>query len=129
MLKERRQSLLLLTVLFLMGAAAFTALFQLDNKYTSALPGGLGYNVLHDAPEEPAFLVDGWEYYPGELLGPEELARREAAEYIYIGQYPNFSYHLGAPYGEATYRLKLENRGASTELSLYLPELLCAGRV
>ena len=129
MQKERRQSLLLLTVLFLMGAAAFTALFHLDNKYTSALPGGLGYNVLQDNPEEPAFLVDGWEYYPGKLLGPEELAGREAVEHIYIGQYPNFSNHLGNPYGEATYRLRLENRGTPTELSLYLPELLCAGRI
>ena len=129
MQKERRQSLLLLTVLFLMGAATFTALFHLDNKYTSALPGGLGYNVLQDDPEQPAFLVDGWEYYPGELLEPEDLADRNPSEHIYIGQYPNFSNHLGSPYGEATYRLRLENRGASTELSLYLPELLCAGRV
>ena len=74
MQKERRQSLLLLTILLLAGALAFTALFHFDNKYTSALPGGLGYNVLQDDPSEAAFLVDGWEYYPGELLRPDELA-------------------------------------------------------
>ena len=129
MQKERRQSLLLLTVLLLIGAMAFTALFNADNKYTSALPGGLGYNVLQDDPGQPAFLVDGWEYYPGELLEPDALAGREAAEHTYIGEYPNFSAHLGSPYGKATYRLILENRGESAERSLWLPELLCAGRV
>ena len=129
MQKERRQSLLLLTVLLLIGAMAFTALFNADNKYTSALPGGLGYNVLQADLTHPAFLVDGWEYYPGELLDPDALAGREEAEHIYIGQYPNFSAHLGSPYGKATYRLILENRGESAELSLWLPELLCAGRV
>ena len=129
MQKERRQSLLLLTILLLAGALAFTVLFHFDNKYTSALPGGLGYNVLQDDPSEAAFLVDGWEYYPGELLRPDELAGGEATEHAYIGEYPNFSAHLGSPYGEATYRLRLENRGAPAELSLYLPELLCAGSV
>lgn len=127
--KERRQSLLLLTALLLAGVVAFTALFHFDNKYTSALPGGSGYNVLQDDPSHPAFLVDGWEYYPSELLRPDELAGVEAAEHTYIGEYPNFSAHLGSPYGEAAYRLRLENRGAPAELSLYLPELLCAGRV
>ena len=129
MQKERRQSLLLLAVLLLAGAVIFTALFYADNKYTSALPGGLGYNVLQEDPEQIAFLVDGWEYYPGELLEPDNLTCREAAEHTYIGKYPNFSAHLGSPYGEATYRLILENREESTELSLWLPELLCAGRV
>jgi len=129
MQKERRQSLLLLTILLLTGTVAFTALFHFDNKYTSALSGGLGYNMLQDDPSEAAFLVDGWEYYPGELLRPDELASVEAAEHAYIGEYPNFSAHLGTPYGEVTYRLRLENRGAPAELSLYLPELLCAGRV
>ena len=125
--KERRQSLLLLLVSLLMGALAFIGLFYADNKYTSALPGGWGYNVLQADLTQPAFLVDGWEYYPGKLLEPDALSGREEAEYTYIGEYPNFSSHLGSPYGEATYRLILENHGAPTELSLYFPELLCAG--
>jgi len=125
--KERRQSLLLLLVSLLMGALAFTGLFYADNKYTSALPGGWGYNVLQADLTQPAFLVDGWEYYPGKLLEPDGLSGREEAEHTYIGEYPNFSSHLGSPYGEATYRLILENHGAPTELSLYFPELLCAG--
>lgn len=129
MKKEVKQSLALLLALALTWALAFWALWRWDNKYTAALPGGAGYNVLTGDGSRAAFLVDGWEYYPGELLAPQDLAGRTAEEYTYAGEYPNFSRHLGSPYGVATYRLTLENRGGARELSLYLPELLCAGRV
>lgn len=129
MKKEVKQGLALLLALALAGAAAFLGLYRWDNKYTAALPGGAGYNVLSGDGSQVAFLVDGWEYYPGELLTPEALALWEPTHYTYAGEYPNFSHHLGNPYGGATYRLTLENRGGARELSLYLPELLCAGRV
>lgn len=129
MKREVKRGLALLLVLLLAGAAAFMGLYRWDNKYTAALPGGNGYNVLTGDGSQVAFLVDGWEYYPGELLAPEDLADRTAARHTYAGEYPNFSPHLGSPYGAATYRLTLENRGAPRELSLYLPELLCAGRI
>ena len=128
MKKEMGCSLLLLSALVLAGVLAFWGLFQWDNKYTAALPGGEGYNVLHTDVEQAAFLVDGWAYYPGQLLSPQEIEGR-AGEYTYIGAYSNFSAHLGSPYGTATYCLVLENRGEPVELSLWLPELLCAGRV
>lgn len=115
--------------ILLAGAVAFCALYRWDNKYTSALPGGPGYNVLQGDGGSPAFLVDGWEYYPGELLSPQALSSQEAVYHTYAGQYPNFSAHLGSPYGAATYRLRLENRDGANDLALYLPELLCAGRV
>lgn len=130
MRKETRQSLLILSAFLLVGLLAVLSQYRWDNKYTSALSGGWGFNVLQSDPEEPAWLVDGWEFYPGELLSPGDFASgRQAEEYTYAGQYPNFSAQLGSPYGEATYRLVLENPGESLELSLYLPELLCAGRV
>lgn len=129
MKKEVKQGLALLLALALAGALAFGALWRWDNKYTAALPGEAGVNVLTGDGSQAAFLVDGWAYYPGELLAPEDLARPAAEQYTYAGEYPNFSRHLGSPYGVATYRLTLENRGGERELSLYLPELLCAGRV
>lgn len=128
MRQAMRGRLLLFCVLLLAGALAFFGLFQWDNKYTAALPGGAGYNVLPSNLEQVAFLVDGWAYYPGQLLPPQEIAGR-AEEYTYIGAYSNFSAHLGSPYGTATYCLELENPGEPVELSLWLPELLCAGRV
>ena len=130
MRKDTRLSLLILSAFLLVGLLAALGQYRWDNKYTSALSGGWGFNVLQSDPEQPAWLVDGWEFYPGELLSPEDFAAgRQAEEYTYAGQYPNFSAQLGSPYGEATYRLVLENPGESVELSLYLPELLCAGRV
>lgn len=121
---------LLLAAVLLIGTIVFLFLYNNDNKYTAALPGGYGYNVLQDDPEQIFFLVDGWEYYPGQLLDPSDFDDGVTPElYTYIGKYANFSAHLGSPYGTATYRLSLENPGEPVELALYLPELLCAGRI
>lgn len=128
--KKFWKNLTFLLALSLCAFLAFYGLYRADNKYTAALSGGAGYNVLQTDTEEVAFLVDGWEYYPGALLSPEDFASGVTAEdYTYIGRYPNFLAHLGSPYGAATYRLILRNTGEPVELSLYLPELLCAGRV
>lgn len=127
--KPARRSLILLTALLALGIAAYTGLFYWDNKYTAALPGGYGYSVLTQAEDAVGFLVDGWEYYPGQLLGPEDFTTgTEPEAYTYIGQYPNFSTQLGTPYGVATYRLRLES-DTPRQLALYVPELLCAGRI
>ncbi len=68
------------------GGALLYGLYRRDNKYTAALPGGHGYNVLQEDPEDPAFLVDGWEYYPGELLDPADFrAGRTPDAYTYAG--------------------------------------------
>lgn len=50
---------LLLAAVLVAGTLFYTLLYQFDNKYTSALPGGYGYNVLQDDPEQVFFLVDG----------------------------------------------------------------------
>ena len=123
------RNILLLAVL-IVGVAACGALFHWDNKYTSALPGGYGYNILNEDPDEIGFLVDGWEYYPGQLLEPEEFQEGVSPEeYTFPGQYSNFSSHLGTPYGVATYRLLLYGENGGGEIALYLPELLCAGKI
>lgn len=111
--------------------ALFAVMFFFDNKYRTVLPGGAGYNVLEEDWQEPAFLVDGWEYYPDQLLTPKDFEGTSlpGAQIVYIGQYGNFSAALGTAYGQATYRIVLENRGPARQLALYLPELLCAGNI
>ena len=80
-MKTHAKKLLYLAVVFLAGLACCWLLFQADNKYTRALPGGYGYNVLGQDLSQAAFLVDGWEYYPGQLLQPEDFANgMEAAQ-------------------------------------------------
>lgn len=93
MKKEVKRGLALLLALALAGVLAFWGLWRWDNKYTAALPGGDGYNVLTGEGSQVAFLVDGWEYHPGELLTPADLAGRAAERYTYAGEYPNFSPH------------------------------------
>lgn len=128
--RQFRYRLLLLFSILVAGIAAYGGLYLLDNKYTAALSGGYGYNILQSDPKQPAFLVDGWEYYPGELLSPGAFSSEDyTPTYTYIGKRPNFSADLGSPYGVATYRIHLENPGDPVELTLYLPELLCAGQV
>lgn len=128
--KATRRGLLLLAALLLAGALGFYAQYRLDNKYAAALRGRPGYNVLDGDTDRPAFLVDGWEFYPGQLLTPEDFrSGLTPEEYVYIGQYPTFAAHLGDPYGTATYRLVLDDPGPPEELALYLQELFCAGRV
>lgn len=126
---SRKRRALLGCLLAVCAAACSGLLYRWDNKYTAALPGWYGGCVLTDA-QTPGFLVDGWEFYPGELLGPDDFAAgRTAEQYTYAGEYANFSDLLGSPFGVATYRLTLVYDGTDSQLALYLPELLCAGRV
>ena len=108
---KRVQWSLLLTALMLAVSVGFYALlYQVDNKYTAALPAAAGRATVQADLDQVAFLVDGWEFYPGQLLTPEDIDTGDA-EILYIGEIANFSPYLGSPYGVATYRIILENSG------------------
>lgn len=130
MKKPRFPALLLPLLVVLAAIAWYGLLFRVDNCYTAALDGGYGRALWPGGDAGPAFLVDGWEYYPGQLLEPADFAAGTLpARYTFPGQLPNFSRDLGSAYGTATYRLTLENTGQPQTLVFYLPELLSAGRV
>ena len=98
MKKQTKSGLLLLAIMLLIASGFYGHLYREDNKYTAALSGGYGYNVLQSDPERAAFLVDGWEYYPGQLLEPADFADGKAPEqYTYIGEYPQFFRTSGQP--------------------------------
>ena len=88
MKKQWIRHLFLLSAVFLLGTAAIGLLFRFDNKYTAALPGGDGYNVLPAQSDGVSFLVDGWEVYPGQLLEPShwETGSPSKPQHTYIGQ-------------------------------------------
>lgn len=112
----------------LVFTALYGVLFQWDNKYTAAVPGGYGYCGMDTYQGKIGFLVEGWEFYPGELLTPQDFqAGKRPEQYTYVGQYPNYSQVSDSAYGVATYRLVLEHTPPGQ--ALFLPELLCAGRV
>ena len=130
MIKTIKFQISIVILLFISSIFVFAVLFHVDNKYQTALESGIGYNILQQDISEVYCMVDGWEYYPGALLMPEDFLHTEQTPYYtYIGQYPNFSAHLGTPYGTATYRIQLYNPAEPQMVSLYLPELFCTGRV
>ena len=129
-MKKQCCRLLLPIAVLLVTCTWYWVLFHADNKYTAAVRGGYGSAVCQENPDNPSFLIDGWEYYPGQLLGPKDFTSGcQEPIYTFIGEYSNFSAQLDSPYGTATYRLTLINEGDPKELVLYLPELLSAGKV
>lgn len=124
-------SLLAAAALFLMVFLLLHLLYKMDNKYTAGPPYGKN-GVLSCTPEDlsrPLFLIDGWEFYPDSVYGPEDFIQGKvpAPSYTFVGQYSNFSY-VGpghSPFGSATYRLKivLEHPGDAIPVSLEIPEI------
>lgn len=129
-INNHRKLCIILAITFF-WSLIFVFLYHTDNKYTAALPAVQGKNKLDaESVSMPHFLVDGWEYYPGKLLQPEDYILTQAfPEIIYLGQYSNFTPALGTPYGVATYRLILETPSDNLTLGLYLPEVPSACKV
>ena len=128
-------------VLFAVCAlAVFLCLFLylFDNKYTTTGPQGEGGVLILDEGilrEYPlVFLRDGWEYYGGELLTPEDFVSSNedfgAPEYIFIGQYGGFEAGdvTASPHGSASYRLRIIVPDEPEHYLLELPEIFSAYR-
>lgn len=117
---------LLLAVLIL-----FQFLYQKDNKYTNGPPYGsqgiFAFSARDLTGSRPLFLIDGWEFYPDQLLTPDTIgsAPDQSVSFIFIGQYSNFSFLSSghSPFGRATYRLLLQYDGEPRLLTLEVPEL------
>ena len=117
---------LLLAVLIL-----FQFLYQKDNKYTNGPPYGsqgvFAFSARDLTGSRPLFLIDGWEFYPDQLLTPDTVGSvpDQSMSFIFIGQYSNFSFLSSghSPFGRATYRLLLRYDGEPRLLTLEVPEL------
>lgn len=116
---------------FLLAFILFQFLYQRDNKYTADPPygkDGVFTFSEHDlSQKQPLFLIDGWEFYSDVLFTPADLASGKAAapDYIFIGQYPNFSFLSPghSAFGQATYRIRLDYGGTPRILALEIPEI------
>lgn len=110
------------------ASALFGLLYHFDNKYTTAAPlsqDGAAVLAAQDGTGSGkiTWLVQGWEFYPDQLLGPGETGRD--AQSVSIGQYFSFAaFHGdGSPHGAGTYRLTVRGDGIYTML---LPEVFSA---
>lgn len=135
--KKWLQNLILFFVLLLLSGAFFFALYLFDNKYSSPVAVSQeGIALLEEdslSQDAPAYLVDGWQLYPDQLLTPAQIAATGDTSSVtaYIGQFLNLSaFHKNKDsYGTATYRLALHYDGAPATYSLLLPEIYSASRV
>lgn len=110
------------------ASAFFFLLYTYDNKYNTHIDLSQDNAVLiPDSMNEDStqnqkitWLIRGWEFYPDQLIFPDDLTGKSKS--IYIGQYFSFSkfHEDGSPYGIGTYRVKLSGNGYYTVM---IPEV------
>ena len=125
---------LLLAAVIALAVFLFLMLYNYDNKYTHRGPQPVdGILMLDEESLERyplMFLVNGWEYYGGRLLTPDEYESESLTpdQIIYIGQYGGFEAGdiNASPHGSATYRLNIIIPDSNGEYTLELPEIFSA---
>lgn len=126
MSRKKKWLPLLLTLALCASCLACWLCYRYDNKYTAPRPqANMGVTRLdmdwYDS--NPLFyLADGWSFYQGELLTPEELSDRTPDAYLYLGRYGGFD--LGDPnadpHGQGTYRAVVLLDGKERQYALEL---------
>ena len=77
--RENLKKLLIFILVCMLSLGAFFCLYSHDNKYTARCVSdrsgitGLDSDTLNKG--KAAFLVEGWDLYPGVLLPPSETHR------------------------------------------------------
>lgn len=133
-LTQLGKRLLLLTITFFLTMGMFTAAYRFDNKYTTQSVQPIN-GILFYTPEktDPVYLINGWEYYQGRLLTPEDFISDLPLpdNYVYIGQYSGMESGNpeASPHGSATYRLTLSLPETPAFYTLELPEIYSAYRL
>lgn len=124
--------LLIALVTLLVVSSLFCFLYLCDNKYTLFAPTGEGgvLQLPDDIPNQMLIpLIDGWEFYPDELISPQDFARGVAS----VSKAASVRQtHPGAPnqpYGNGTYRLRIRHTGEPIILRLDLPHIFNASAV
>ncbi|MCL2775464.1 MAG: GHKL domain-containing protein [Oscillospiraceae bacterium] len=132
----KRYDLIMMGVVCALAVFVCLLLYQYDNKYTAVGPRGAnGVLVLDEQAiiKTPVvFLVDGWEYYGGRLMLPEDFAGNAPVPdaYIFIGQYGGFDANdvSKPPHGSASYGLTVRIPTEPKTYLLELPEIFSAYR-
>ncbi len=142
---KKLYKILIFAAVFTVSCLMFMLFYQLDNKYTDGGPqasegvldltGSSDYTGTGSVANgidgsQAVFLVEGWEYYDGKLLTPEDFESTPPVsdEYIYIGQYGGFDgYDYDAsPHGSASYRMTIKLPEGQNTYTLELPEIYSA---
>lgn len=125
----------LLFLLCAITSACCLFLYRHDNKYTAPGPhSSYGHMDLDAATLDKqglVWLVDGWEFYGGRLLSPDDFHSGPLTpdRYVFAGQYGGFEAVDGHAYGSATYRLTVKLPDEPRTYALYLPEIYSSCRL
>lgn len=127
-MKKRAVYGMVLLFILLASLAVFALCARYDNKYTSpryAEKLGAAWIAPEAAAHSPLYLTDGWAYYAGKRLTPEQIVHETPDEYVYIGQYSGFDRGdpQKSPYGQATYRLTIFTGAAAQDYALEIPQI------
>lgn len=127
-----------LALLILLSSLFFLALYRFDNKYADrGIQPANGLLILsrEDMTDRPVrYLINGWSFYPGVLMSPEDLRANVSAPYMVyenIGSHTRFD-DLGAkntPHGSGTYVLHMRLPDEASTYALDLPEIFSAYRL
>ncbi|HBF7899498.1 sensor histidine kinase [Clostridioides difficile] len=127
---------LIVLIVSLLAITGLNLLYKYDNKYTyKSIRASNGILTIDNdtfTKGKLVFLIDDWEFYNHKIFKPNDFIEQDIKpEYIFIGQYPDFSMRKGnqSPYGNATYRMRIKNEGKDKLLSLELPEIFSASEV
>lgn len=130
------QMALKVAIILALSVAFFLSIYRFDNKYTAVIPEGrnglLDLNSDSLSAHPVMFLIDGWEYYGGRLLSPEDFSNSSPTpdQYIFIGQFGGFErWNNGIPHGSASYRLTIRIPEVPDIYLLELPEIFSAYRL
>ena len=124
----------ILALVFLCSMGLFTLSYRYDNKYQLHSPQPInGIFFYPEETDEPVYLINGWQYYQGKLLTPENIKNAFilADGYLAIGQYPGMESGNpnASPHGSMTYRLVLCLPDTPASYTLELPEIYSAYRL
>ena len=133
--RQKKWLPLFLTLALCVSCLTCWLCYRYDNKYTAPRPvANMGVTRLdmdwYDG--HPLFyLADGWSFYQGELLTPEELPGHTPDAYFYLGRYGGFD--LGDPnanpHGQGTYRAVVLLDGRERQYALELPPIASRWRL
>ncbi|MCL2047729.1 MAG: GHKL domain-containing protein [Defluviitaleaceae bacterium] len=132
-----KKFLLLLVVVCAVAASVFYLMYKYDNAYTAFTPtaeNGVIFVGEQTLAENPIiWLINGWEYYGGRLLAPDDfidptLDTPTPDGIIYIGQFGGFEAGdpSASPHGSASYRLRVNLPDTKRTYAFYIPEIYSA---
>lgn len=135
-MKKRIRRFICFALTILVTSVLCLTLYRFNNKNTKKSPqASQGLLVLsEDDLNTPVYLIDGWAYYPEQLLEPDALSDTALYQYMFytdIGDFTQLSdiENKESAHGSGTYVLHIAVPKAHTVYALEIPEIFSSYRL